>query len=305
MADNPTSQTTGDAPNDGYGDEIDLFAYWDVLWRRRWMIVAVVLLCTLLAAGASLLLPNKYQAETLLARVEQEGTSVSGGLLGGLGGLGALAGVLPGSGGGTAENLAVLQSRDFLWAFVRERKLLPVLFADQWDAAAGAWRSSDPKDQPDLWDAYRLFTGGGLLNVATDRKSGLVTVTVEWTDPNQAADWANDLVNRLNAYLRDRQVIRSEENLSYLDQELRATQVEEMRKALFELISSEQKKAMLARTRKEFAFQVIDPAAAPDQKAKPRRGLMVVLTGIVGGFLAVFLAFVLEAIARRKAEAKD
>lgn len=301
MAGGTPPRANAELPVDaGYGDEIDLLAYWNVLWGRRWMIVGVVLLCAIITAGASLLMPNVYRAEVLLAPVEQEGGAMPGGLLGGLGGLGALAGVLPAGGGGMEENLAVLQSRDFIWAFVKEKDLLPVLFADAWDAQAGTWREADPKAQPTLWDAYRLFDGGGLLTVSADRKSGLVTVAVEWTDPELAALWANDLVARLNAYLRQRQVERSEQNLTYLEDELRATQVDEMRKALFELIGTEQKKAMLARTQKEFAFQVLDRAAAPDIKARPRRGLMVVLAGMVGGIAGVFWAFLAEGIRRRR-----
>ncbi len=291
MAGDTPHGVPGLSETDG-AEEIDLLEYWAVLWRRRWMIVGVALLCAGLGAAVSLLLPNVYRAETLLSPVEQEGAGLSGGLLGGLGGLGALAGVMPGGGGGVDEHLAVLKSREFIWAFVRERQLLPVLFAEDWE--------KDPAERPDMWDAYRLLINKGTLSVSSDRKSGLVTVAVEWTDPELAADWANDLVTRLNAYLRQRQITRSQENLAYLDRELRATQVEEMRQALFELISSEQKKAMLARTQKEFAFQVLDPAAPPDIKAKPKRALIVVLAGVVGGMAAVVLAFILEALARRR-----
>ncbi|MBI5138148.1 MAG: hypothetical protein HZA24_12560 [Nitrospirae bacterium] len=300
MAGGTPPRANAELPEAGYGEEIDLFEYWSVLWRRRWMVTGVALLCAVLAGGGSFLMPNVYRAEALLAPVAQEGAAMPGGLLGGLGGLGALAGVLPAGGGGVEENLAVLQSRDFIWAFVREKDLLPVLFADDWDAARGAWRKADPDGQPDLWDAYRLFAKEGLLTVSADRKSGLVTVAVEWTDPELAAQWANDLVARLNAYLRQRQVVRSEQNLSYLEDELRSTQVDEMRKALFELIGTEQKKAMLARTQKEFAFQVLDQAASPDIKARPRRGLMVVLAGMVGGVAGVFWAFLAQGIRHRR-----
>jgi len=281
-------------------DEIDLLDYWRVMWGRRWMIILVTVTAAALAVVVSLILPNVYRAETVLAPVEDEGGGLPSGLLAGLGGVGALAGMLPGSSGGTDEYLAVLRSRDFLWKFVRDEQLMPTLFVDEWDSARGAWVSPDVEDQPQLWDAYRLFTQGGVLSTAVDRKSGLVTIAVEWTDPELAAEWANQLVARLNEYLRQREMARSDDNLSYLGEELKRTQVAEIRDALFELISTEQKKAMLARTQKEFAFQVIDPAAAPDKKASPKRGLIVVVAVVLAGIIAVFLAFLMEAVSRSR-----
>lgn len=274
-------------------DEIDLLEYWRILWGRRRLILAVVFAAAVAAAGVSLLLPNIYRAEVLLAPVG-EGAGKSGGIgaLGGLGGLASLAGIsLPG-GGDVEENLAVLKSREFLWRFIKEQKLMPILFADDWDEEKKAWKDPDPDEQPDLWDAYRKLTKGGVLDVSSDKKSGLVTAAVEWADPELAAKWANALVARLNEYLRRRAIAESKANLAYLHRELARTQVEDIRKALFELISQEQKKAMLANTRVQYAFRVLDAAAPPDKKAKPKRGLIVLLTAFVAAFLVVIFVFV-------------
>jgi len=73
-----------------------------------------------------------------------------------------------------------------------------------------------------------------------------------------------------------------------------------MRKILFDLIASEQKHVMLANTQKEFAFKVLDPAVEPDKKIKPKRSLIVMLTAIVAGFLAVLYAFIKEWVAKRR-----
>jgi len=240
----------------------------------------------------------------LVAPVSEDGGK-GGGLgaaLGNLGGLASLAGISLPSGGGAEEALAVLKSREFLWAFVKDEKLMPVLFAEQWDADKKAWKESDPDKQPSLWDAWRKLTKGGVLNVSTDKKTNLTTVAIEWTDPELAARWANALVARLNDYLRQRAIEESQANLAYLRRELARTQVEDVRKALFELISQEQKRAMLANTRVQYAFKVLDPASPPDRKVKPKRALIVILSALVAGFLAVIWVFIQEGIARRRAE---
>lgn len=283
-------------------DEIDLLELWHTLRRNVRLILQASFGAAVLAAGISLLLPNIYRAEVLLAPVESD--SKSHVLSAGLGGLISLAGVSPAgvlfSGGSTEENLAVLKSRDFLWKFVQDKQLMPILFEDEWDAAANKWKESDPAKQPGQMDVWRLFNEEGLLDVNQDKKTQLVTVAIEWKDQQAVAEWANDLVARLNRHLAQQAIERSNTNLQYLNEELGRTAVEEMRTTLFDLIAAEQKKAMLANTQKEFAFKVLDPAVTPDKKAKPKRALIVVLTAFVAGFFAVLYAFIREGLARRR-----
>ena len=113
-------------------DEIDLLEYWRLIWNNKGRIIAFSLLVAVLAAGYSLTKPNIFKAEVLLAPVSAEGAK-GGGLsaaLGGLGGLASMAGIaLPGS-GNVETNLAMLKSREFLWSFIKEEKLMPILFEE-------------------------------------------------------------------------------------------------------------------------------------------------------------------------------
>jgi len=298
----PYSQSSLLSPQSYSDDEIDLLEYWRIIWGKRKLILSVTFAAAVLAAGISLLMPNIYRAEILLAPVSSD-DGKGGGLssaLGGLGGLASLAGISLGGGGSVEENLAVLRSREFLWKFIKDQKLMPILYEDDWDAEKKAWKESDPDSQPSLWDVYRTFTKGGLMSVSADKKSGLVTVGIEWKDPELAAEWGNMLVIRLNEFLRQQAINRSQGNLQYLNRELSRTHVADIRLALFELISQEQKKAMLANTQKEFAFQIIDKAVAPDKKAKPKRALIVILSALVAGFLIVIFVFVREGLRKRK-----
>jgi len=190
-----------------------------------------------------------------------------------------------------------LQSREFLWKFVQDNKLMPILFEAEWDSAQKKWKETDPKKQPGQMDVFRLFDKD-VLNVSTDRKSSLVKVAIDWTDPVLAASWADQLVAQLNQYLRLQAIARSENNLKYLKEELARTQIEEMRKTLFDLIGQEQKNAMLANAQREFAFRVLDPAVVPDKKIKPKRSIIVLIAAALAGFAAIFAAFI---VSRRKA----
>ncbi|MEQ1532685.1 MAG: Wzz/FepE/Etk N-terminal domain-containing protein [Sideroxydans sp.] len=283
-------------------DAIDLLQLWQTLVKNKWLILLSSFCAAVLAAGISLLMPNIYRADVLLAPVSAEGAK-GGGLasaLGGLGGLASMAGISIGGGGGTEVNLAVLKSRDFLWAFVQEKKLMPILFEDGWDAQKNTWIETDPKKQPGQMDVYRLFNEGGLMSVAQDKKTELVTLSIVSKDAQFSAELANMLVESVNHYLSQQAIARSESNLKYLNEELMRTPVEEMRKTLFDLIANEQKSAMLANTQKAFAFKVLDSAVEPDKKIKPKRSLIVILAAFVAGFMAILFVFIREGIAKRR-----
>ena len=53
--------------------------------------------------------------------------------------------------------MAVLKSREYTGAFISEIKQLPVLFASDWDAKAGIWKSRYPAQWPDVRDAEKYF----------------------------------------------------------------------------------------------------------------------------------------------------
>jgi len=63
--------------------------------------------------------------------------------------------------------------------------------------------------------------------------------------------------------------------------------VAEVRKALFALISREQRKTILISSQKQFAFRVVDAAVAPDKKIRNKRRILfsVIKLAILVGFL--------------------
>lgn len=285
-------------------EEIDLIELWQILWKRRLLIISVTLLCGFASAAISLLMPNVYRAEVLLSPVAEEGSKTGiASALGGLGGLASLAGVSLGAGSSVEESLAVLKSRKFVWQFINQNQLMPQLFADDWNIKKQQWQEQDPEEQPTLWDGYREFTKGGLLSASIGKKNSLVTVAIEWINPEQAAEWVNLLVEQLNAYLRMEAIARSQSRLQYLSEELSKSQVADMQQTLYELIAQEQKTAMLANTQKQFAFRILDPAAVPDEKAKPRRSLITLAGLMMGLIMSIMSVFAYNAFTKEGVEA--
>jgi len=267
-------------------DEVSLLELWIILWRSRWLIIGVTAVFAALSIPYALMQEEWFSASTLLAPAKERSTS---GLTRQLGGLIGLAGVTVG-GGGNVEPLAILQSRDFLASFIEEQNLLKVLFSAQWDPQTSSWLVDSPEDEPDMRDAVEYFKKN-IISVGEDSVTGLVTLAVNWTDPELAAKWANLLVDRLNENLRDRELAEAEANVNYLQVELGETNIVTLQQSIGRLLEAELQKVMLARGNAEFAFRVIDRAQTPKTRFKPNRRLIVVLATFLGGMLSVLFVF--------------
>lgn len=289
---------------DTQSDEISLRELADTLWSRRLLIAAMAIGFGIAAAATALLLPEKYEASIVLSPVDDDAGGKLGGagaLLSQFGGLASLGGLSIGGSDKKAVALATLQSHALTEAFIRDNQLLPLLYADEWDAGRKAWiddAPDDPDDQPTIWKAERMFAKK-VRSVAEDKKTGLVTLTIEWTDPELAARWAAELVARANRDLRARAIEESMASQAYLSEQLTKTSVVELQKAIYGLIEAEIKKVMIANGSDEFAFRVVDPARVAEERSSPKRGLMVAV-GVLGGLMfGLLLALALPSSRRQ------
>ncbi|MDP3293323.1 MAG: Wzz/FepE/Etk N-terminal domain-containing protein [Nevskia sp.] len=276
-------------------EEISLRDLFDALWSRRLLIIALTLGFGIAAAVVSLLLPEKYEASVVLSPVDEESGSKLGGagaLLSQFGGLASLGGLNLGGSGKKSVAIATLQSHALTEAFIHDNQLLPVLYADDWDADKKTWTTTDPKETPTLWKAERTFAKK-VRSLAEDKKTGLITLTITWTDPELAAKWAGELVQRANEVLRAKAIAESQANLSYLNEQLTKTSVVELQRSIYSLIEAEIKKVMIANGSDEYAFRVVDPARVPEQRVSPKRLLIIAVGVFAGLILGLVLALAL------------
>ncbi|MEZ5458681.1 MAG: hypothetical protein R3E65_04950 [Steroidobacteraceae bacterium] len=262
--------------------------------QRQWrVLLAMLLLGAVSGVVAALLITPRYRAEAIVLPVASDG---GGGVLARLAGqLGPLAGVVGNigveSGGATSREVSVatLSSRSLLKVLIEKNGLKPIIFSERWDSAAKAWKQSssgslEPTDNQAIEQIQRR-----LLGVSEDKRSGLVTVSIEWKDPVLAARWANAIVSEANEMLRQRVISENERSVAYLESKLKETTVLERQQILLRLIESRTNEAMLARGRPEFALSVVDSAVAPDSDDPifPNFALMTVLGSALGLSLAL------------------
>jgi len=196
-------------------DEIDLYELWLTLKRRKKLVLGVTVFFTIAALILSLILPPTYKTETTLMPL--------GGKKGG--GLSSLLSSLPvslpnfsGQSGITVE--AVLKSRTLRERVIRDLNLLPLLFHDKWDGKSKRWILKGENDRPPtvLDGAKKLEK---LISVSTDRKTGVITLSVEFErDPKVAYEIAETALKEANNILNEKSFTLEKRYRIYIGKQL-------------------------------------------------------------------------------------
>lgn len=292
-------------------EEIDLVELWCALWAKKWVIIAITFVFATGAILYAINQPNIYRASTLLSpSSNQDGASGLAKMAGQFGGLASLAGINLGGGGTDKTGLAleVLKSRVFIESFINKYQLLVPLMAskdwnintntlildsDIYNAENQLWvRDVDaPKTpKPSDWESFKAFSE--LLFVSTDKESGMITIAIEHHSPELAKQWLIWLVNEINNTMRDQDKADAQRSIDFLSDKLQETQLADMQKVFYQLIEEQTKTVMLAEVSQEYILRTIDPANAPDEKAKPKRALIVILGTIVGVVFSVLIVLI-------------
>jgi len=267
--------------------------------RQRWYwLLASVIVTTSLAAAYAFLKTPTYQSSVLLAPAGESSAGMSS--------VARMAQSFGGIFGGGAErsNRAIafssLTSPFFIRSFIEENNLLPVLFAEIWDAEKGEWIVESEDDIPTLADGYELFNSKVLL-VEEEEFTDLVTVYIEWKDPDLAADWANKIVERVNSQLRSKAITDADLTISYLNEELAKTTAVALQQSLYFLVDDQIQKRTAAKVQKEYAYRVLSPGIPSDRDKffAPNRRFVISAGVAVGLLFGMILAFIVPLPANR------
>ena len=273
-------------------DEISLLDLWLIL-RKEWIVpTTTTVMGIIVALVAALTMTPIYRAEAIVAEVDSGGggQSAASALLRQFGGLSNLAGVnLQGLAGNRNDGRTIIQSRTFIEQFIMEQGLMPLIYADLWDEAAQDW-DAEVNTAPAYWQGANRFSND-VFYIDEETETGLLTLAIEWEDPEIAANWANRLVELANEIARKQDIEAAATNIAYLNEQIELTNAVELERVLYNLVETEQKTLMLANARKEYVFQVVDPAVVPVTVAKPKRLLLIILGAFSGGFLGLVVVF--------------
>jgi LPS O-antigen subunit length determinant protein (WzzB/FepE family) len=298
-------------PQANYDDEIDLRELFGVLWAGKIKIIAITAVFAIASVIYALSVPNQYKATALLAPAQSSGGGLSG-ALGQLGGLASLAGVSLGGGESGEAQIAqeIMKSWSYIEGFIADNNIAAEVYAaegwnkgsntleinsDAYDVGMNKWLLEDESGTikpPSSWQLFQAFSG--MLSVSEDKKSGLVSVSIEYFSPQIAKQWVDMYVESINRFMQQRQIDKVTRNINYLQEQIEKTAIAEMQEVFYTIIEEQTKNKMLAEASPDYVFVAVGPSMVPEQKSQPKRALICILGTLLGGMLSVLLVLIMH-----------
>lgn len=170
------------------------------LGEGKWLWFAFIVVGASVAIGCVLLMPRYYAATAVVMPAQQQPQGAGMAALAQLGSLGGMAG--GGMGFKSADETYV--------SFLKTRRLQDALIARHHLKARYQAGSIE----------LARFALTDLVNVTSDKKSGLIAVTVEDTDPNFAAELANSHVAELQKMLSEIAVTEAQQRRMFFESQV-------------------------------------------------------------------------------------
>lgn len=290
------------------GEEINLRELLGVLWSGKWWIIGITFLSLLAGVLVAINMPNIYTSYGVYAPAQK--TQGVNGLAAQYGGLAAMAGINLGSSESNDldQAMALMSSWQFLEKVIEKHNLKPVIIGVKgWDKLADKFIWADDLYNPENQRWVRKPAAGMPVEptahevykelrkkfvVSKDNKTGLVTISVDHYSPKVAADIAAIIVREVNLHFQLRDVREAQERIKYLEKKISETSIAEMQSVFYGMIEAQTKTLMLAEVSEEYLLRTVVANQPPEEKSKPKRSLVVVFMGLLGGVAAVIFLIV-------------
>jgi len=303
---------------------------------RRWRLITGIAIGGALTAAVVLVLQRPvYTAETSFAPE----TSPNAGLAGSLIGLAGLAGQF-----GVSPTTSSSVSPDFFAQVLHSREIQRSILQSEFPDHSGASRPLlDILEVRGTTPEQRLQKGTRRLNqrleIDVDRRTGVVSLSVEMPSPRLAADVANRMVELLNRFNLERRQSQSREErrfsgdrLATAERELRAAEQAhlaflqrnraysesplltfeanrlsrevQLKQEIFLTLTKSYEQARISEVRDTPVLTVIDSAVPPVLRTRPRRVIGTIIAGLLAGLVGVVVAYGVEFRRRARAQGR-
>lgn len=249
-------------------------------FKKRWWLFPVAIVLLWLAGGIYMLIAEpQYRAQVNLFYVDdqtRQGQSPAGGVASTLA---ATVGIAAPASSERQIALAILNSNSLMANFIKANNLLPVLYADRWDAKAGAWAVRGT-DIPTLdMGVNRLKS---LRTIADNSDTGVISVTLTLSRKELVAPLVNRFVAMADKTLRDRALSRAQSSYRYLQTQLTDMTITDLRASTIMIATQQLQRMMMANNAGAYALEVLDPGVTPREPIWPRPMLLLAVLAVLG-----------------------
>lgn len=255
-----------------------------VISRRSVMVIAVAGLVFAIATNiGSRFMTRAYMSTISMLSAQEDNDNALQRVTNQLGAVAGLLGV--GQQGGRRdvnESLATLRSRVLVADFLKTEEFLDDVFG-----VLGPEAIADLSEEDRLQAAVTYFQDN-ILTVAYDTRTSLMGVSMTWTDRHRAAELANHYIAFANEAMRQRGIGSARNRIAFLHKAADDAATVELRQAIYRLVEAQVNAEMMAATKPDYAFLIMDPAvpAGIGEFVRPQTWLLTVIAAMFGAGLA-------------------
>lgn len=288
---------------------IDLNELLNAIWIQKFLIMLITSFFIITSVLYALILPNIYKSEALLMPKESNPNGING-MFNQYAGIASIAGIsIPSSNNSKSnEALSRIHSYDFfLNHFLPNIRLEDLVASKKWDQENNeliydkaiynketqAWvREVKPplNKIPSSQEAYKVYKD--ILKTSKDSISSFVKLSIEHHSPYVAKDWVNLIINKIDQSMKNEDRVQAEKSIEYLNKVTSTTSFEDIKRALSNLTEEQMKLLMIMESSESYIFTILDPPIAPEEKFKPSRALIVIISTLFGVFFGTTCSLV-------------
>ncbi|MCK9276315.1 MAG: hypothetical protein M0P57_14650, partial [Syntrophales bacterium] len=176
---------------------------------------------------------------------------------------------------------------------IERHSLMPVIFSENWDKDRKSWKNGfDPTFQ----QTYEALQS--MLEVSFNGSA--MTLAFTFTDPAEAQKILTFYLADLNEFMRRQFLEDVQVRRQSLEKQLNSASDPVLKDKLSEMIIQYIQKEDLAKVKDFYGFEIIDAPFVPENRFKPERSRICMISVIAAFFAAVIIAFILEYIAYLK-----
>jgi uncharacterized protein involved in exopolysaccharide biosynthesis len=269
---------------------IDLSEIFSILWKRKYYIMAFVILCSLLSVIYALNKDNIYESAAVLKPTDNSKTD----MLSNLSGLSSLVGISGlGSSGEVsifAEMSVLSKNKEFLGGFIKRNKLT--------DALLPKPEMKDSKDFKEHKDFILANILSKNIMISEDTKTKFITFAYRDKDPAFAQRVVKALLNDISDVLKTNQLENIDQKIENYKDEMDGIADITLKNKLSEYVATLIQSRVMANADEYYGFTLVIEPAVPDKldKVGPKRALICMASFIGSLFLSIIGVFLFEYI---------
>ena len=284
-----------------FNQELDIVDFAFLLWEKKLTIILITTFFAFFSVLFSLMLPNIYKSESILAPTESD-NSLSAQLMS-ISPIARLGGMnIPQENSSKSEEaLARIQSYDFFVKYflpnIDSRNLSSIKKWDSSDNKIIYFKENENSSKPSNQELFIAYNE--ILSINKNLENSFINISIAHQSPYIAKEWLNLIIDSINNSMRNEYIIIAENSINFLKSSLEDTNVQPIKDSISDLLENQLQALMLAKSNDDYIFKRLSSPVASEYKDSPNRTTICILGAFIGLIFSTFFVVIQNLITNK------